>query len=138
MVGDMEKWDSQPPPLPIDLSTVTVRPILADERPRWDKLMARHHYLGFNRTVGRSLRQIAEVRGRWLALLCWQASALMCALRVQWIGWVRPIQFQRQHLAANNSRFLVLPGARIPHLASRVLGRSLPRLAGDWQALHGY
>ena len=42
-------------------------------------------------------------------------------------------------MIANNTRFLVLPeaaGGR--NLASRVLVRSLRRLSGDWEALHGH
>lgn len=120
------------------LSEVIVRPIRPDERTRWDTLMRRHHYLGFNRTAGRALRQVAEWRGQWLALLLWQACALSCAVRDRWIGWARPIQFQRLHLIANNARFLILPEARQPHLASRVLGLSLRRLSRDWQRLHGH
>lgn len=127
-----------PPMPPLDLSAVIVRPIRGDERPRWDALMRAHHYLGFNRTAGRALRQVAEYRGHWLALLLWQASALSCAPRDRWINWSRPIQFQRLHLIANNARFLVLPGVRVPHLASRVLGLSLRRLSGDWQCVHGH
>jgi hypothetical protein len=123
---------------PVKLSEVLVRPIEPGERGRWDELMRRHHYLGFNRTAGRALRQVAEYRGRWLALLCWQASALVCGPRDQWINWARPIQFQRLHLIANNSRFLVLAQGRVPHLASRVLALSLRRLSSDWQRTHGH
>lgn len=115
-----------------------MRPIRADERQRWDELMRRHHYLGFNRTAGRALRHVAEYRGQWLALLLWQASALMCAPRDRWINWARPIQFQRLHLIANNARFLILPEGRIAHLASKVLSLSLRRLSADWQHLHGH
>lgn len=100
--------------------------------------MRRHHYLGFNRIAGRALRQVAEHQGQWLALLLWQASALMCAPRDHWINWSRPIQFQRHHLIANNARFLILPAGRIPNLASRVLGLSLSRLSSDWVAFHGH
>lgn len=120
------------------LSEVVVRPIQASERARWDALMRRHHYLGFNRTAGRALRQVAEWRGQWLALLCWQACALMCAPRDRWINWARPIQFQRLPLVVNNSRFLILTPNRVPHLASKVLGLSLRGLPATWQALHGY
>ena len=120
----------------IALSGVVVRQIEADERERWDALMRRHHYLGFNRTAGRALRQVAEYQGKWLALLLWQASALMCAPRDNWINGLRPIQLQRLHLIANNARFLILPEGRIPNLASRVL--SLSRLSSDWQAFHGH
>lgn len=57
--------------LPIMLSEVRVRPIRAHERDCWDEPMRRHHYLGFNRTAGRALRQVAEYRGQRLALLLW-------------------------------------------------------------------
>ena len=114
---------------PVKLSEVLVRPIEPGERGRWDELMRRHHYLGFNRTAGRALRQVAEYRGRWLALLCWQASALVCGPRDQWINWARPIQFQRLHLIANNSRFLVLAQGRDVH---QVTGQV--DVAGDGEA----
>ena len=39
---------------------------------------------------------------------------------------------------ANNARFLVLPWARIPHLASAVLSRSVRRLSQDFQARYGH
>ena len=122
----------------LPLSDVIVRPIQRHERARWDALMGRHHYLGFKQTVGRALRQVAEYQGQWLALLLWQSSALMCGPRDRWINWPRPIQFQRLHLIVNNARFLILPGVQVPHLASRVLGQSLRRLAGDWECVHGY
>ena len=100
----------------IVLSEIVARPIRPDERARWDALMRRHHYLGFNRTAGRALRQVAEWRGQWLALpLLWQACALLCGPRDRWIGWARPIQFQRLHPIANNARFFILPKARQPH-----------------------
>ncbi len=99
--------------------------------------MQRHHYLGLPRSWGRLLRHVAEVQGRWLALLLWQPCALLCAVRDRWIGWARPLQFQRLHLIVNNTRFVVLPEARVAHLASRVLGQSLRRLAADWAAHHG-
>lgn len=121
-----------------DLSEVIVRPIRPEERTRWDELMRAHHYLGFSRTAGRALRHVAECRGQWVALLLWQACALMCGPRDRWIGWVRPIQFQRLHLIANNARFLILPDARRPHLASRVLSLSLRRLSQDWQQVHAH
>lgn len=134
----MDARERQPADMRPALGEVSVRPIRTDERARWDALMKRHHYLGFNRTTGRALRQVAEARGHWVALLLWQASALMCAPRDRWIGWARPLQFQRLHLIVNNARFVILPGARRPHLASRVLGLSLRRVGADWLRVHGY
>ena len=52
---------------------------------------------------------------------------------------VRSGQYRWLHLIANNTRFLVLPdGTGLPNLASRVLGRSLRQLSGDWEALYGH
>ena len=118
---------------------VEVRPARADERRRWDALMAEHHYLGFRQFAGRGLRHVAVWRGHWLALVGWQSGAFKCAPRDRWLRWHRSVQFRRLHLIANNTRFLVLPAsAGVPNLASRTLGRSLRRLSADWAALHGH
>ena len=34
----------------------------------------------------------------------------------------------------NNTRFLILPGIRVAHLASHILGRIMRRLRADWEA----
>jgi len=39
----------------------------------------------------------------------------------------------RLSLIVNNSRFLILPHVRVPHLASHILGTILRRLRCDWQ-----
>jgi len=98
------------------LKQVIVRPIVPGERKRWDELMRSHHYLGFSGFVGHSLRYVAEAGGQWLALL----------------GWHPFLKYQRLFLIANNSRFLILPGAHLPNLASRVLSKNLRRISTDW------
>ena len=109
-----------------------------EERRRWDALMAAHHYLPYQHLFGRGLRHVAERDGEWLALVGWQVGAFKLGARDRWIGWRPAQQFRRLHLIANNARFLILPSARQPNLASRVLGLSLRRLCQDWQALHGH
>ena len=125
-------------PSSFHLRDARVRLIRPDERPRWEALMREHHYLGPNAPVGNVLRYVACANDQWVALLSWQSAALKCAARDQWIGWSRILQYQRLHLLANNSRFLVLPDARRPHLASRVLGLSLARLSADWCTAYGH
>jgi hypothetical protein len=122
---------------PWNLSAVQVRLIEPGERARWEALMRAHHYLGLTAMVGKSLRYVGEVEGRWVALLGWASAALKCAARDAWIGWSPALQWQRIALLANNSRFLLLPGPRVPNLASKLLGMNLARLAADWQAIHG-
>ena len=41
-------------------------------------------------------------------------------------------------LLTNNTRFLVLPWVRVPHLASHLLGRVAARLSADWQQKYGH
>ena len=53
----------------------------SDERSAWDALVAAHHHLGLRSLFGKSLRYVATIEGRWLALLGWQAAALKCAAR---------------------------------------------------------
>jgi hypothetical protein len=120
------------------LGRVSVRPIRPEERERWDALVDEHHYLGLRSLFGKTLRYVAVADERWLALLGWQAAALKCAARDAWIGWPRVLHYQRLHLLANNARFLILPEARLPNLASRVLALNLHRLSADWQRIHGH
>jgi len=121
------------------LREVTVRPTVGTgERCRWDALMSAHHYLAFRGLVGRSVRHVAVLDERWLALVGWHAGAFKLGARDRWIGWLPEQHFRRLHLIANNARFLILPGCAAANLASRVLGLSLRRLSGDFHAVHGH
>ena len=118
------------------LHRIQVRPILPTERERWNTLMQAHHYRGFRTMAGRTLRYVATLDDRWVALLGWQAAAYQCQAREQWIGWSWVLRRQRLHLIANNARFLILPGESFPNLASRILALNLHRLSADWQAVY--
>jgi len=45
---------------------------------------------------------------------------------------------RRLHLIANNTRFVILPFVRVPHLASWILGQLLRRLSTDWEKKYGH
>ena len=99
--------------------------------------MDAHHYLGFRCLFGGGVRHVAEsADGRWLALPGWQCGAFKVKARDAWIGWVPERQFRRLRLVANNTRFLILPGERVPNLASRAL--SLRCLSPDMEAALGH
>lgn len=120
------------------LRGLQVRPIVRHERERWDGLIKAHHYLGLRVLAGKSLRYVAAFRDQWVALIGWQGAALKCGSRDRWIGWSPVLQYQRLHLIANNARFLILPDAHVPNLASRVLALTLERLSDDWRQVHGH
>ncbi len=120
------------------IRNIQVRPIFRFEREKWDALIRRHHYLGLKSMVGKTMRYVAVFEDCWLALLGWQAAALKSKPRDQWIGWPPVIQYQRLHLIANNTRFLILPDLSIKNLASRILSLNLKRLSTDWQVCYGH
>ena len=120
------------------LRDIQVRPIQLEERRRWRALMREHHYLGYEGLVGEQVAYVATKGEQWVALLAWSAAALKISSRDRWIGWSEWIKFNRSKFVVNNARFLILPGARIPNLASRVLGLNLRRLSADYLAFYGH
>ena len=116
------------------LHKVTVRLLADNEVGQFNYYLETEHYRESSRHAGQALRYVAEVEGRWVALLTFSAPALHLKGRERWIGWSPRQRARRLGLVVNNSRFLVLPERhRYPNLASRVLGLALRRLSADWQ-----
>ncbi len=57
------------------LDQLVVRPITAEEQPRWNELVSTRHYLKNATLVGEHLCYVAEYEGTWLAVLGWAAPA---------------------------------------------------------------
>ena len=128
----------QTTPEGFDLREVDVRLARADEVCRWNRVVDRHHYLGFKQFAGRGLRYVFTWRGHWIGAAGWQTGAFKCAPRDRWIGWRRDEQFARLHLIGNNTRFVILGGRRVfLGLASFALSRMVRRLSDDWEAAYG-
>lgn len=100
--------------------------------------MQRHHYLGSLPKIGNTLRYVATYDEHWVALISFSAAALKCSARDHWIGWGYRHQYDRLHLVANNSRFLILPDYHYPNLASKVLSLCRRRIQRDWQSAFGF
>lgn len=115
-----------------------MRPIGMEELLPWRAHMERFHYLGDAALVGESLRYVAELDGEVVALLSWGAASLRNGPRDRYVGWEQDSRTANLHLVVNNARFLILPSARRPHLASRVLGANLRRLSRDWEQVYGH
>jgi hypothetical protein len=129
-----------PPPAPRAAplpGPLTVRLVHAEERVRWQALLAQRHYLGCPRPVGEALWRVASAGDTWVGLLAWAAAALKCHPRDAWIGWRAPLAWRRLPFVANNVRFCLLPPVR-PNLASRALALNLRRLSADWEWAHGH
>ena len=97
--------------------------------------LARHHYLGFGGVAGQNLRYLVrDAHGRDLACVLFGAAAWKVKARDAFIGWTRQQREARLGLIVNNTRFLILPHVRVPHLASHILGLIARRLQADWRS----
>jgi hypothetical protein len=109
------------------------------ERERGLAYLREYHYLGCNRPVGTHLLYVVQdARGRDLAVHLVGAAAWHCAARDRYIGWSEAARAAGLHRIANHSRFLILPGVGVPHLASHLLGGLTDRISCDWPQQHGW
>jgi hypothetical protein len=105
----------------------------------WRFLLQRHHYLGLRNSVGENLKYLARDRqGRPLACLLFGSAAWKAKARDAWIRWDADRRRNGLGRLTNNTRFLILPWVRVPHLASHLLGRVARRLNADWIAKYGH
>lgn len=132
---------------PLECALESLGPLLLEEvsqmgrggrRGELEECLLRYHYLGYRSRVGQNLQYwVGNAEGRALACVVFGAPAWRCAARDQWIGWSHQQQAQRLGWVVNNTRFLILPWIRVPHLASHILSRVSRRIGGDWQAKYG-
>jgi len=120
------------------LSELIVRPVTVAEETRFQALMQTHHYLGALPKIGHTVWYVAAYDEQWVALLSFSAAALKCGARDRWIGWDLRHHYDRLHLIANQSRFVILPQHHQRNLASRVLSLCRRRIQADWVARFGY
>lgn len=122
----------------MDLREIILRPVTASEEARFRALLEAHHYLGSLPKIGHTLWYVATWRDQWQALLSIGAAAWKCAARGRWIGWDFRYQYDRLHLIANNTRFLILPEHHTANLASRILSLCQRRVSWDWTERFGH
>jgi hypothetical protein len=100
------------------------------------RLLQGHHYLGYRRPVGEHLKYLVYAGNRPLACLAWSSAPLRLGLRDRFVGAPKEAYRHNLHQIAYNSRYLILPWVRVPHLASHLLGRIARRISADWQELY--
>ena len=105
---------------------------------RWAFYLDQYHYLKL-RVVGENLGYLAvDAHGRDVAAMLFGAPAWRCAPRDEFLEWSQAQRREQLHRLANNTRFLILPWVRVPHLASHVLGAVARRISADWQRKYGH
>src|ERR1700684_1575880 len=104
----------------------------------FNSLMEQHHYLGYEQPVGEQLKYLVWARGRPIACLAWSSAPRHLGSRDRYIGWSAEARRRNIRFLAYNTRFLILPWVRVPHLASHILGRVTAALPGDWERMYSH
>jgi len=120
--------------MPVILEPVTAQAAVRE----WNATVERHHPLGYRGAFGFRLRYFIQGRSGCLGCILMSGAAKAIAARDQWIGWDAKTRLSNLARVVNNSRFLLLPEVRIPHLASHVLGQLARRVGEDWETQWGF
>jgi hypothetical protein len=143
----------RPQPVPIDTTPVTcalrdIRPLLLGqvrktaEEPLFNSLMEQHHYLGYEQPVGENLKYLVwahcEGTPRPIACMAWSSAPRHLGSRDRYIGWSAEARRRNIRFIAYNTRFLILPWIKVPHLASHILGRVSAALPADWERMYSH
>ncbi len=108
------------------------------EEPLFNSLMEAHHYLGYTQPVGEHLKHLVFAQGRPVACFAFSSAPRHLGPSDRYIGWSPEARRRNVRLAVYNTRFLVLPWIRVPHLASHLLGRMVRQLPVDWARAYGH
>jgi Domain of unknown function (DUF4338) len=139
----------RPQPMLIDMTQLdaplsAVRPILLQQvrkttdEPLFNSLMEQHHYLGYEQPVGEHLKYLVWAQGRPIACMAWSSAPRHLGSRDRYIGWSAEARRRNIRFIAYNTRFLILPWIKVPHLASHILGRVTSALSGDWERMYSH
>jgi hypothetical protein len=132
--------DETPLVMPLKaLGPVDIYPVrrTADE-PLFNSLMEHYHYLAYEQPVGEHLKYLAWAQGRPIACLAWSSAPRHLGSRDRYIGWNAETRRRNIRFIAYNTRFLILPWVRVPHLASHILGKVTRALSDDWERMYGH
>ena len=98
-----------------------------------------HHYLGYDRNIGENIKYFVYDRhGRRLACLAFGSAAWYSEPRDIYIGWTKDRRRIALKYMTNNSRYLIFPWVKVPHLASHVLSLICRRISSDWIVKYGH
>jgi hypothetical protein len=134
------------PAEPIICALADLQPLRVEEVSRqpaeraWIRAaLGQFHYLSFGGAVGQNLQYLVrDGQHRTVACAVFGAAAWKCQDRDRFIGWSAEQRQRNLGLIANNSRFLILPRVKVPHLGSWILGQVAGRIARDWQVKYGH
>jgi hypothetical protein len=130
--------------MPIDGPLQELRPVeiqqvrRTNDEPLFNGLMEQYHYLNYEQPVGEHLKFLVWAQGRPLACLAWSSAPRHLGSRDRYIGWSAEARRRNIRFLAYNTRYLLLPWVRVPHLASHILGKMTGQLSQHWERMYGH
>ena len=119
-----------------ELSLLQVRRTGAEAE--FNGLLEQYHYLGYAQPVGEHLKFMVFANGRPLACFSWSSAPRHLGPRDRYIGWSQTARHRNIRYLAYNSRFLILPWVKVPHLASHLLGRMARVICAQWERVYDH
>jgi hypothetical protein len=131
-------WD------PIETSLSNLRPLefrqvrRTAEEGLCESLIETYHYLRYVQPVGEHLKYMIYSRGTPVACMAWSSAPRHIGARDRFIGWNQEVRRRNIHLLAYNTRFLILPWVKVPHLASHILGWMAREMPREWERVYNH
>ena len=100
-------------------------------------LLDQHHPLGPARAPGCRLSYLLAAAGGPLGVLSFVAAPFRLGPRDAFLEWDDRTRGAHIERILSNDRFVLVAGVQVKNLASHVLGKTLQRLAQDWEQAHG-
>jgi hypothetical protein len=131
---------------PIHVSLKALGPLVLRQVRRTEQeglfngLVETFHYLGYTQPVGEHLKYLVWAQALRRPVACFALSSAPRHLgpRDRYIGWSAEARKRNIRFVAYNSRYLILPWVRVPHLASHLLGWVAREVSGEWEQAYGH
>ena len=123
-----------------ELKPLTLEVVIGkSELMEFKSYVAQYHYLGYDRNIGENIKYFVRDRhGRILACLAFGSAAWKCEGRDTFIGWNTGKRKEKLRYMTNNSRYLIFPWVKVPHLASHILSLVCRQISKDWVIKYGH
>lgn len=130
---------------PINCKLKELQPLgveVVTSKADWQQLKSyidQYHYLKFDRCISESMAYLVLSHdGKPLAGLLFGSPAWSCRDRDAFIGWTKEARRDNLIMTTNNSRFVIFPWVKVPHLASHILSIISKRISADWMKKYGH
>jgi hypothetical protein len=122
-----------------ELGPIELRPVArTTDEATVNGLLEEHHYLGYTTPVGEKMKYLLTAQGRPVGCMVWSSAPRHLGPRDRHLGWSVEARTKNIRFVAYQTRFLILPWVRVPHLASHVLGRMARQLSADWHRVYAH